>query len=202
MPAAKEFILPSQDVILASQSPRRRALLKKIVSRFRVVPSGLDEEKSRSPDPVTFALAAAAAKAGDVGEKFPSSLVIAADTLVCLENEIFGKPVSRPEARAMLEKLSGRRHRVITAVALYKKNDGRLVTGHETSWVTFKKLNRQDIEEYLDRDEHLDKAGSYAIQEGGDALVERLEGDYDNVVGLPVRLLRSLLQEFLSAAEG
>jgi septum formation protein len=109
MPAAKEFILPSQDVILASQSPRRRALLKKIVSRFRVVPSGLDEEKSRSPDPVTFALAAAAAKAGDVGKKFPSSLVIAADTLVCLENEI---SASRARPAHMLKSLpaGGTRH--------------------------------------------------------------------------------------------
>ena len=202
MQTAEKFIRPSQDVILASQSPRRRELLKKIVSRFRVVPSGIDEERHRRHDPVAFALAAASAKAREVGARFASSLIIAADTLVCLDNEIFGKPGSRDEARAMLRKLSGRRHRVVTAVAVYKKDEDRKMSGHETSWVTYKKLSREDIEDYLDKGEPHDTAGSDAIQEGGDALVERLEGDYDNVVGLPVRLLRSLLQEFYSAREG
>jgi septum formation protein len=184
------------DVILGSQSPRRRELLKKIVNDFRVVPSGIDEERFRERDPVEFALMMAVAKAKEISARYPASLVIAADTLVCLNEEIFGKPKSRAEARAMLRKLSGRRHRVVTAVALSRKEDDRLRTGHETSWVTFKRLSREDIEGYLQTKQYLDKAGSYAIQDAGDALVESLEGDYDNVVGLPVRLLRSLLDEF------
>jgi len=198
LPTSEKYDLANLDIILASRSPRRRKLLKNIVNNFRVVPSGIDEELLRKRDPVEFALRAAVAKAKEIGERYPSSLVIAADTLVCFGDEIFGKPGSRVEAVAMLRKLSGRRHRVITAVALYRKDAGRLHTGHETSWVTFKKLSRAAITDYLKKFEVLDKAGSYAIQESGDILVESLEGDYDNVVGLPVRLLRSLLVEFLS----
>jgi len=183
-------------VILASASSRRRELLKKIIRDFRVIPSGIDEEPFRGPDPVDFALRAAVAKARAVGEKNPSSMVIAADTLVCLENEIFGKPKTSDDARVMLEKLTGKRHRVITAIALYRKDRDRLLMGHETSWVTFKKLDGSAVDRYLKAVGHLDKAGSYAIQESGDVLVERLEGDYDNVVGLPVRLLRDLLDRF------
>ena len=189
------------DIILASQSPRRRELLKNVVKEFRVVPSGVDEEPLREPDPVAFALKAATAKAKDVGERFPSSLIIGADTLVCLRNKVFGKPESHGDARSMLAMLSGERHRVVTAVALYRKDEGRMLAGTETSWVTFKKLSQESIEDYLEANEYLDKAGSYAIQEAGDAFIENLEGEYDNVVGLPVRLLKILLSEFLSARQ-
>ena len=170
------------------------------MSGFEVGPSGVDEERFRNPDPVASALQAAAAKAKAVGEKYPASLVIAADTLVCLGNEIFGKPASRREARAMLRKLSGKKHMVVTGVVLYRKSERRMLAGQETSWVTFKKLAPEAIEDYLDKsDEYLDKAGSYAIQESGDALVRSLEGDFDNVVGLPVRLVRKLLKAFMAA---
>jgi 23S rRNA (uracil1939-C5)-methyltransferase len=186
------------DLILASRSPRRQELLKKIVPEFRVIPSQVDEERFREKDPVRFALRAAQAKAKDVGQKFPSSLVIAADTLVCLGEEIFGKPKTRAEAQEILEKLSGQKHRVITAVAIYKKDEDRLLAGYEISRLKFKNLSREDINDYLDRSDYLDKAGSYAVQEVGDAFVETLQGDYDNVVGFPVRKAKKLLDEFLS----
>jgi len=96
----------------------------------------------------------------------------------------------------MLTKLSGKRHRVVTGLAIYRKSAGRLLHGHETSWVTFKALEPEAIERYLDTADYLDKAGAYAIQESGDALVEKLEGDYDNVVGFPVTKIRDLLLEF------
>lgn len=184
------------EVILASASPRRRELLKQLVKRFRTVPSGVDEDIFMGRDPVASALLAAAAKARAVGGKYPASLVIGADTLVTMDGEIFGKPRSREEARAIMEKLSGRRHRVITAVVVYRKDGEKMLTGHESSWVTFKKLAHGDIEAYLESGGYHDKAGGYAIQESEDALVERLEGDYDNVVGLPVRLLGRLLKRF------
>jgi 23S rRNA (uracil-5-)-methyltransferase RumA/MAF protein len=189
----------SLDIILASRSPRRQELLKKVVSRFRVVPSEVDEEDFREPDPVRFALRAAEAKARDVAEKFPRALVLGADTLVSLEKEILGKPRDRLEARQMLKKLSGQRHRVITAVALYKKDENRLLADREISHVRFKLLSEEEIEGYLDSGDFADKAGGYAIQEVGDAFVEKLEGDYDNVVGLPVKRVRRLLAEFQSA---
>jgi septum formation protein len=162
------------------------------------VPSRVDESVFRDRDPVVFARRSAIAKARAVGAEHPSSIIIAADTIVCRDEDIFGKPKSRREAESMLEKLSGKRHRVVTAVALYRKDQNRMLSGQATSWVTFKKLSRDDIEKYLEANDFLDKAGSYAIQESGDALVRKLEGDYDNVVGLPTRLLRKLLTDFLS----
>jgi 23S rRNA (uracil1939-C5)-methyltransferase len=186
------------DIVLASQSPRRRELLQKIVPEFRVVPSGLDEEVFREKDPLRFALRAAEAKAREVAEKNPSSLVIAADTVVNLQEEILGKPKDRAQAEEMLRRLSGQRHRVITALALYKKDQGTLLTAYEISYVTFKTISQAEIKEYLDKSEYLDKAGSYAVQEVGDAFVARLEGDYDNVVGLPVVRLKKLLDDWSS----
>jgi 23S rRNA (uracil1939-C5)-methyltransferase len=189
------------DIVLASQSPRRQELLKKIVPEFRVVPSGLDEEKFREKDPLRFALRAAEAKAREVAEKDSASLIIAADTVVNLGDEILGKPEDRGRAEEMLRKLSGRRHRVITAVALYRKDDERLVTGFEISYVTFKALSDRDIGSYLETGEYRDKAGSYAVQEVGDVFVEKLEGDYENVVGFPVARVKKLLEEFMSPGE-
>jgi len=184
------------DIVLASASPRRRELLKKILDDFRVVPSGVDETKINERDPVKFALEAAILKARDIGERHPSSLVIAADTIVCLGDRIIGKPCDLEDARRTLEALSGTRHRVITAVALFKKNVNRWLTGYEESFVRFRKLDASAIDVYLNTGDSLDKAGSYAIQEVNDAFVEGLEGDYDNVVGLPVGLVRRLLERF------
>jgi len=189
------------DIVLASQSPRRQELLKKIVPEFCVVPSGLDEDKFLEKDPLRFALRAAEAKAREVAEKNPSSLVIAADTVVNVGEEVLGKPKDRAQAEEMLRKLSGERHRVITAVAIYRKDQDMLLTGYEISYVTFKRLSDGDIESYLASSEYLDKAGSYAVQEIGDAFVERLEGDYDNVVGLPVTRVKKLLDDFRSAGD-
>lgn len=184
------------NVILASASPRRHDLLKGIVPDFKVIPSRVDEALFSDRDPLVFARRAAIAKARAVGAGHPSALIIAADTVVCLDEDIFGKPKSRRQAESMLKKLSGKRHRVVTAVALYQRDQNRTLSGQATSWVTFNKLSRAVIKKYLDANDVLDKAGSYAIQEAGDALVLKLEGDYDNVVGLPIRLLRKLLTDF------
>jgi septum formation protein len=186
------------DIVLASASPRRRELLKTIVDDFRVVPSGIDETKIRKRNPVEFALEAAVLKARDVGGQCPDSLVIAADTIVCLEDMIIGKPRDRRDARRILEALSGTRHRVITAVALFKKDEEKLRSGYEESFVRFRKLDASAIDAYLNSGDPLDKAGSYAIQEVNDAFVESLEGDYDNVVGLPIRLVHGFLEQFLA----
>ena len=185
-----------EDLVLASASPRRRELLARIVPAFRVVPSLADETSVGKADPVAFAVAAAILKARDVGDRNPGSTIIAADTVVSLDGEIFGKPAHRDEARATLRKLSGRRHRVITGVALYRKEGERLLTGYEESSVRFRPLDEGTVETYLDTEDHVDKAGSYAIQEVRDAFVEELVGDYDNVVGLPLRLVGEMLERF------
>ncbi len=183
-------------VILASESPRRIKLLKRIVRSFSVIPSGLDENRIEEKDPPAFALKAAEAKARAVAENNPEELVIAADTVVTIDGRILGKPADRQQAEQMLTRLSGRTHEVITAVSLYHKLKDRLLSDYEISRVTFRPLTPEDIKNYLDRNTYRDKAGSYAIQEVRDLFLEKLEGDYDNVVGLPVRLVRRLINKF------
>jgi 23S rRNA (uracil1939-C5)-methyltransferase len=192
----RTIIAVTMDIVLASGSPRRQELLAKIYPHFRVVPSDVDESSIREDDPEAFVLKAAVAKAKMVGERHPEALVIAADTVVCVENEIFGKPADVSQARHYLERLSGITHRVITGVALFRKSEGRLLAGRETSFVTFRRLDLQTIESYIRTAECLDKAGAYAIQDVRESFVEKLEGDYDNVVGLPVKKVRELLEEF------
>ena len=187
--------MPAVDVILASQSPRRRELLARLFPIFRVIPSGVDESGIAETDPVRFAMAAAEAKARDVSDKNPDALVIGADTIVCLGPEIFGKPADRAAAEAMLGRLSGRKHRVITGVALLHAAEDRAVISFEITYVAFKTLDAAAIAAYLDGHEYLDKAGSYAIQEIGGAFIEKIEGDYDNVVGFPVKRVKHMLKE-------
>ncbi len=183
------------DVILASRSPRRRELLARLFPVFRVVHSSVDESRIAETDPVRFAMAAAEAKARDVAGKNPDALVIGADTIVCLGPEIFGKPADRAAAEAMLERLSGRKHRVITGVALIQKDEDRAVVSYEITYVAFKTLDPAAVAAYLDNHEYLDKAGSYAIQEIGGAFIEKIEGDYNNVVGFPVKRVKHMLRE-------
>ncbi len=183
-------------VILASASPRRIKLLKRITGSFSVIPSGLDENQIPEKDPVAFALKAAEAKARAVARENPEALVIAADTVVTIDGLVLGKPSDRAEAERILGLLSGRTHEVITAVVLYNQQEDRLLSGHETSRVTFRPLTPDDIRAYLDRNTYRDKAGAYAIQEIKDLFLKQLEGDYNNVVGLPVRLLRRLFNRF------
>jgi 23S rRNA (uracil1939-C5)-methyltransferase len=188
------------DVILASRSPRRRDLLGRLFPSFRVFPSGVDETGIAEADPVRFAMAAAEAKARDVAGRYPDALVIGADTIVCLGPEIFGKPPDRAGAEAMLRRLSGRKHRVITGVALILQNEDRAVISYEITYVAFKTLEPAMIAAYLDRCAYLDKAGSYAIQDVGETFVDKIEGDFNNVVGFPVRRVKHMLKE-LNAPE-
>ncbi len=170
--------------------------MAKVAPAFRVFPVDVDESSVAESDPVRFAIEAAALKAKKGGEAFPSSVVIGADTVVALNLRILGKPADRTAAREMLQALSGRRHRVITGIALYRKSEDRLLTGYDLTYVTFRPLTDEMIEGYLDRNEYLDKAGAYAVQDIGDAFVERLKGDFDNVVGFPAAKVRRLLGLF------
>jgi septum formation protein len=193
--SARKIPEQENDVILASASPRRRELLKAVVPHFRIVPSGVDERLIQEVDPIRFAVAAAAAKAEDVSSRNPDSLVIAADTIVCLDDRIFGTPENPEDAGAMLRALSGRRHRVITGLAIVQKADGARLCGYEESFVTFKHLTPEALEAYIATGSPMDKAGAYAIQEVRDAFVESLEGNLDNVVGLPLKLVRTMLRQ-------
>jgi len=135
-------------------------------------------------------------KARAVAKKFPDALVLAADTLVCLETELFGKPADLAEAQRMLECLQGRTHSVITGICLLHLREHRQAVFTENTAVVFRRLEEAGIRQYFSRVNPLDKAGAYAIQEGGDLLVERIEGSYSNVVGLPMERLLAELEQW------
>lgn len=187
-----------REIILASASPRRRELLGHLGLEFRVAPSDVDEtplvQAMRDPERLVAALAEA--KAMPVARMHPGALVIGADTIVVLDGEILGKPVDARQARAMLERLAGRTHRVYTGVAIVEGGSGRAEVGVESTAVTFGPMTPETIERYVRTGEPLDKAGAYGIQGLGATLVERVEGCYFNVVGLPLFRLARMLEAF------
>jgi septum formation protein len=179
-------------IVLASSSPRRIELLLKITSDFIVVPSRIKEVASGTPEEQVLTLARD--KAREVAQR-QEGIVIGADTIVELDGEILGKPRSRAEAQEMLKRLSGREHRVLTGLYVFSTETGEDRQACETTLVRFRPLLEREIEAYLDSDEYTDKAGGYAIQGGAAAFVERISGDFFNVMGLPLCRLVLLLRE-------
>ena len=180
-------------IVLASQSPRREMLLKMLGLRFDVIPAQVDEtyRKGESAKPHTERLARE--KALVVSAQRPDALVIGSDTVVVLDRRVLGKPRDPEHAVEMLMNLQGRLHRVETAVAI-SSPDGLLLSGVESVRVRFRTFDRTLAEEYVRTGEPLDKAGAYGIQGFGAAIVERIEGDYFAVMGLPIGLMLSLIR--------
>lgn len=180
-------------IILASASPRREQLLKEAGFFFKVVPSDLSEPEHTFLTPSELCKMHAFRKADAVADKYPDSLVIGADTVVCLGSKIFGKPSNLDEARRFLKELSGKTHTVITGVCLMHKLKNISKLFSTTTLVTFHTLDDNRINEYISRVNVLDKAGAYGIQENGDLIVKSIRGSYTNVVGLPMeRLIKEL----------
>ena len=175
--------------ILASASPRRSRLLRELGVKFNVVPSDATEIHNEQLTAGEVSQINAYRKARAVAKKFPDAVVLGADTLVYLDGTLFGKPTTLDDARRMLEQLQGRTHQVVTAVCLLNLRNHRQKTFMDMTFVTFRPLDAAAIERYFSRVDPLDKAGAYAIQEEGDAIVERIQGSYTNVVGLPVERL-------------
>jgi septum formation protein len=182
---------PEPPIILASRSPQRRAILEQLDLPFIVVPPRYDEASTGS-DPAKIVRQNAQGKAHSVGphEECP---VLGVDTAVVVDGEALGKPANASEAEAMLERLSGRTHEVVSGLCLI--TPGWEEHEHEVTQVTFRRLTARDLAHYVGSGEWEDRAGGYAIQGLGGSLVERLEGDYLNVVGLPAALLVRLLAE-------
>jgi len=175
-------------LILASGSPRRKQLLEQAHISFDVVVPDVDETNPPGMPGVEVPEFLARKKALAVAEHYPGRCILAADTVVLLGEEILGKPAGLAEAKAMLAKLSGRMHRVVTGVCLLA--EGQLFSFSETTEVYFRPLLEQQIEAYVEQYRPLDKAGSYAIQEYiGIVGIEKIVGDYYNVMGLPVGLI-------------
>jgi septum formation protein len=178
--------------VLASLSPRRQELLKLLLADFEVVPSHVDESilVGETPEPLVARLAREKALA--VQARYPSAKIIGADTVVVRDEEILGKPASLEDARSMLRKLSGGTHQVLTGVCLLHLNAALVECS--TTEVTFAHLTDPEIETYLQSGEPLDKAGAYAIQGLAARFVERIDGCYFNVVGLPVPRLYQMMK--------
>ncbi len=177
-------------VILASQSPRRRELLSLIGIPHEVRPADIDETPFAGELPVPHSERLARGKAALVASREPGALVIGADTVVVVDDLILGKPVDDADARDMLHRLSGRTHMVYTAVAIAR--DGAVDSAVEGVAVTFRALDAEDVEAYVATGEPADKAGAYGIQGFGSTLVDRIEGDFFAVMGLPLRRLVAL----------
>ncbi len=184
-----------QPIILASASPRREELLRSIGLNFLVIPAQEKEEELRG-NPKVLAPDRALIKARQVASLVNKGLVIGADTIVSYKGKIFGKPKDGEEARRHLEFLSGKSHHVTTGVAVVDAGSGQEEVSFEVTKVWMKALTSKEMEAYILTGEPFDKAGGYAIQGFGGLLIERINGSYSNVVGLPLGKLRELLLRF------
>lgn len=182
-----------KNIILASTSPRRRELLTLAGVKFEVLALNVDESVPEGTPPEQAVEMTACKKAMAIVEQHKSSIVIGADTVVVCDGKILGKPKDKNDAVAMLQMLSGREHLVMTGVCI--AHDGKNDIYHAVTKVKFYKLSDKDIRAYVDSGEPMDKAGAYGIQGGGCVLVESIEGDYFNIVGLPVASLCQRLKK-------
>jgi septum formation protein len=185
--------LDQKKIVLASQSPRRIELLRSAGLKFEIMPSNLKEEIIQKVDSLGFVRDISLRKAKSMWQKAEADLVIGADTVVTMDNEIFGKPKDINDAATMLNKLSGRTHYVITGICLLAKNQQMI--DHEITRVTFYKLTDEEINAYLASKEYADKAGAYGIQGIASLFVKKIEGCYFNVVGFPLGKFYQRLKE-------
>jgi nucleoside triphosphate pyrophosphatase len=191
-------MLSPPELILASTSPRRHLLLGLLGLEFQIIPSGVDESLLPAPSPREFARIAARAKCLDVADRVGNgACVIGADTVVHFQDldgkdVILGKPTDPSDACRILARLAGRTHRVTTGVAL-RLSDGTVRVDSNTSRVRFRPMSSEEIADYVATGESLDKAGAYAVQGRGADFIEQVEGDLQNVIGLPLALLVEML---------
>ena len=186
---------PRNTLVLASKSARRIALLTALGMPFRIMKVNFRERFPALP-PEESARLIAWTKAEQARKLSASGIVITADTLVALNGKMFGKPRTRQEACSMLARLSGRTHQVCTGMVLMDSRTGNAAIGSQTSWVTIRRLSRDEITGYVATGEPMDKAGAYGIQGLGGGLVSRIKGEYYNVVGFPLGLFSSLAGRF------
>jgi septum formation protein len=182
-------------LILASQSPRRAELLEIAGIPFEIIPTANVEDKNSDKasilNPADYAELQASAKAKAIASQYRNRIVLGADTIVVLDEDILEKPLNRLNAFEMLQSLAGRQHTVVSAIAIVK-ND-YIWTGHSSTNVEFLPLGKDEINRYIDTGEPMDKAGSYGIQGYGAMMIKQIEGCYFNVMGLPISLLGEAL---------
>jgi len=184
-------------LILASISPRRENLLRMIGFDFEVVNSQVDEQSEVYTIPEVHVLELAQKKALKVAEKIDGGLIIGADTVVVLNNQILGKPKDAKQAKEILQQLSGKTHEVYTGFAIVEKPSGEMLSEFEKTLVSFRKLADEEIDRYIQSGSPFDKAGGYGIQDQGALFVQKIDGCFYNVMGLPVTKLYQALEKFV-----
>lgn len=192
-------MLPDNNVkaiILASASPRRKELLERIGLKFEVEPSNYEENIGSELGPHELAKSLSLKKAKIVAQNHKNTLVIAADTFIVFESRILGKPRTETEAKEMLETMNGKPHSVITGFTIIDTDSNKALSRSVETKVHLRKLSSNEMDAYVRSKEPLDKAGGYAIQGLGSVIVEKIEGDYFNVIGLPLSALTESLKEF------
>jgi len=183
-------------LILGSGSIRRKELLESAKLTFKVVSPQFDERSlNLNQDPIQFAMLSAQNKAYSIKDMYPNDTILCADTIVAYNTQILGKPQDEADAFKMLKFLSGKRHQVITGCCII--NGDKETTFYEVSYVTFKKLHNQMIKAYVETKEPLDKSGSYAIQGGAKDFILKYEGDLHNIIGLPLKKVLAVLNQYL-----
>jgi len=187
-----------KSIILASASPRRKGLLEKAGIPFVVEVSNYEEDMTLKLKPLDLAKKLSEGKAKAVAQRHKGEdiLVVGADTFIVFKNKVLGKPHTLNEAKKMLKEMSGNKHSVITGFTIINARSDKKVSRAVKSSVYFRKLTDKEIENYVNTGKPLDKAGSYAIQEAGSILIEKTEGDYTNIVGLPLPAFIKELKKF------
>lgn len=181
-------------LILASASPRRHELLSQLGTPFTVLPADIDEQYHAGEAPRDYVMRMSRTKAQEVAQQYPDAWVLGADTIVTIDHRILGKPKDAADAAAMLSSLSGRVHAVMTGLALVQHGQGYTAVETVSTRIYFRVLSEADILAYIATKKPFDKAGAYAIQDQDGVFVERYEGCYTNVVGLPVQRTVAMLQ--------
>ncbi|MDX6694008.1 MAG: nucleoside triphosphate pyrophosphatase [Blastocatellia bacterium] len=186
----------SESLILASASPRRAEILRAVGWPFEVAAVDIDESKRAGESPVAYVERLAREKAGAAARSFPGQLVLGADTIVLIDERVLGKPSDMIDARRMLRELSGKWHEVLTGVALVRGGEREhAVVAHESTRVRFNRMSDEEIAWHAANGKPLDKAGAYAVQGHAALFISEIQGDYWNVVGLPVQLVYKLARE-------
>ena len=191
--ASQEQTITIPKLILASASPRRAEILRSVGWPFAALPAHIDESREDGEKADAYVERVARVKAEAVAARSPGSLVLGADTVVVIDDQILGKPRDEDDAHRMLRVLNGRWHQVLTGMALVNVADGQSKVAHEVTEVRFAEMSDEEINWYVATAEPMDKAGAYAIQGHGALFIKEIRGEYFNVVGLPVRLLYRLI---------
>ena len=188
----------SLPVYLASKSPRRKKLLNQLKIKFKVIEIDINEDPHNGESPVRIVKRLSKEKLEKAREKIKKGILITADTTVVLDKKILGKPIDKKDAEKILKKLSGKTHTVYTGFSVFNSSNNKLITDYGKTLVTFRKLKPKEINNYVESGTPMDKAGAYGIQDDfGAVFIKKINGDYYNVVGLPLYKLYDSLKQIL-----